>query len=142
VRDNKITDPDGTVWHRMGDTGSFDTAGRFWIAGRVHSTIHRRGKLLHPQLVEQAARGDDERIRRIAAVGLPDPAGEERAVLVIETAETGAGEDIKRDVAERLAVVGLEIDEIVLTREPLPVDPRHNSKIDYGRVGAWLGRGR
>jgi len=137
VRDNKITDPDGTVWHRMGDTGSFDTAGRFWIAGRVHSTIHRRGGLLHPQLVEQAARGDDDRIRRIAAVGLDD-----RAVLVVET---DAGEEMKQDIAKRLAAAGIEIDEIdeiVLTREPLPVDPRHNSKIDYGRVGAWLGRGR
>jgi len=136
VRDNKITDPDGTVWHRMGDTGSFDTAGRFWIAGRVHSTIHRRGGLVHPQLAEQAARGDDERIRRIAAVGLPDPAGEERAVVVVETAE--AGEEMKEDIRERLAAVGIEIDEIVLTREPLPVDPRHNSKIDYGRVRGWL----
>jgi acyl-CoA synthetase (AMP-forming)/AMP-acid ligase II len=138
VRDNKITDPDGTVWHRMGDTGSFDTAGRFWIAGRVHSTIHRRGKLLHPQLVEQAARGDDDRIRRIAAVGLDD-----RAVLAVET---DAGEEMKQDIAKRLAAARLEIDEIVdeivLTREPLPVDPRHNSKIDYGRMGAWLERRR
>ena len=39
----------------MGDTGYFDTAGRFWIAGRVHSTIHRRTGPVHPQLVEQAA---------------------------------------------------------------------------------------
>jgi acyl-CoA synthetase (AMP-forming)/AMP-acid ligase II len=126
VKENKIATLDGAVWHRMGDTGSFDTEGRFWIAGRVHSTIHRHGTLVHPQLVEQAAKGNDERIRRIAAVGI-----EERAVLVVETA---TGEELKGDVADRLAAAGLEVDEIVLTAEPLPVDPRHNSKIDYGRL--------
>src|SRR4051794_13362478 len=50
VRENKIVDGDGAVWHRMGDTGSFDPEGRFWLAGRVHSTIRRGGVLIHPQL--------------------------------------------------------------------------------------------
>lgn len=124
VKENKIIDPDGTVWHRMGDTGYFDSQGRFWIVGRVHSTIRRGSELIHPQLVEQAARGEDPRIRRIAAVGMG-----ERVVLVIET---DAGEDLKEDVRARLG--GQTVDEIRLTREPLPVDPRHNSKIDYGRL--------
>jgi acyl-CoA synthetase (AMP-forming)/AMP-acid ligase II len=126
VKENKIAEPDGTIWHRMGDTGYFDGQGRFWIAGRVHSTMDRGGELVHPQLVEQAARGDDPRIRRIAAVGL-----EQRVVLVIETE---AGEELKKDVHARLAAAGQVVDEIRLTREPLPVDPRHNSKIDYGRL--------
>lgn len=130
VRENKIVS-DGTVWHRMGDTGSFDTAGRFWIAGRVHSTLHRRGGLVHPQLVEQAAKGEDDRIRRIAAVGLEDPLGGERTVLVVET-ESPA--DLMQDIAARLAAAGIEVDDVVFTREPLPVDPRHNSKIDYPRL--------
>jgi len=134
VRENKIAAPDGTVWHRMGDTGSFDAEGRFWIAGRVHSTIHRRGALIHPQLVEQAARGEDGRIRRVAAVGLDD-----RAVLVVET---GARDELKRDIEARLADVGLGVDEVVLTTEPLPVDPRHNSKIDYGRLRERLTGGK
>jgi acyl-CoA synthetase (AMP-forming)/AMP-acid ligase II len=134
VQENKIQDPDGTVWHRMGDTGAFDPEGRFWIAGRVHSTIRRRGAFLHPQLVEQAAHGEDSRIRRLAAVGLDG-----NAVLVIET---DAGEELEADVKARLAAAGLVVDEIVLTRRPLPVDPRHNSKIDYGRLRASLTRNR
>jgi olefin beta-lactone synthetase len=125
VQENKILDADGTVWHRMGDTGSFDAEGRFWIAGRVHSTIRRGSQRIHPQLVEQAARGEDPRIRRIAAVGV-----EERVVLVIET----DAEDLEQDVRQRLAAAGHAVDEIRLTREPLPVDPRHNSKIDYGKL--------
>lgn len=126
VKENKITDHEGTIWHRMGDTGCFDSHGRFWIAGRVHSTIRRGGELIHPQLVEQAAQGEDPRIRRAAAVGLG-----ERVVLVIET---DSGEELKPVIQERLAAAGQPVDEIRLTREPLPVDPRHNSKIDYGRL--------
>jgi len=131
VQEHKIADPSGAVWHRMGDTGSFDSEGRFWIAGRVHSTIHRRGGPIHPQLVEQAAQGEDDRIRRVAAVGLPDPLGGERAVLVVET-ESSA--DLMQNIAARLAAAGLEVDDVIFTREPLPVDPRHNSKIDYPKL--------
>lgn len=139
VRENKILDAAGTVWHRMGDTGYFDGAERFWLAGRVHSTIHRGGALVHPQLVEQAARGEDPRIRRIAAVGLPDPELGERVALVIET---GAGEELEPDVRARLAAAGLGVDEIVRTPESLPVDPRHNSKIDYPQLRENLLRTR
>jgi acyl-CoA synthetase (AMP-forming)/AMP-acid ligase II len=131
VRENKIADRDGTVWHRMGDTGSFDSHGRFWIAGRVHSTIQRRSGPVHPQLVEQAASGGDERIRRLAAVGLPDPLGGERAVLVVETE---SGPELMQDITARLDAAGLEVDDTVFTRDPLPVDPRHNSKIDYRKL--------
>jgi acyl-CoA synthetase (AMP-forming)/AMP-acid ligase II len=129
VRENKIADGDA-VWHRMGDTGSFDAEGRFWLAGRVHSTIRRAGALVHPQLVEQAARGEDPRIRRVAAVGMPDPKLGERVVLAVESETAGIGAEI----VARAAAGGLPVDEIVLTREPLPVDPRHNSKIDYGKL--------
>jgi olefin beta-lactone synthetase len=135
VRENKIVDPDGGVWHRMGDTGSFDAEGRFWIAGRVHSTIRRGGVLVHPQLVEQAAMGGDPRVRRAAAVGLPDPELGERLVVVIEAA---AEQGLSEEIAVRLSAAGFTSDEIFLTQEPLPVDPRHNSKIDYTKLRSWL----
>jgi acyl-CoA synthetase (AMP-forming)/AMP-acid ligase II len=134
VTENKIMDPDGGVWHRMGDTGSFDPEGRFWIAGRVHSTIRRGGELVHPQLVEQAAKGEDPRVRRAAAVGMPDPELGERVVVVLETGEQG----FQGEIAARLAAAGLTVDEVRLTPEPLPVDPRHNSKIDYAKLRSWL----
>ena len=139
VRENKIADgaDAGAVWHRMGDTGSFDPEGRFWLAGRVHSTIRRAGKLVHPQLLEQAACGEDPRLGRVAAVGLPDPDLGERVVLVVQTEEQGIAEEI----AQRLAAAGLGADEILLTADPLPVDPRHNSKIDYGKLRERLREG-
>jgi acyl-CoA synthetase (AMP-forming)/AMP-acid ligase II len=131
VRENKLIDPTGEIWHRMGDTGYFDAAGRFWLVGRVHSTIfHARGTV-HPQLVEQAAAGDDPRVRRAAAVGLEGGDGGVRVVLVLEG---DAGAELQRAAAERLSSAGLWADEIVVTTERLPLDPRHRSKIDYPRL--------
>ncbi|HJQ37530.1 MAG TPA: AMP-binding protein [Thermoanaerobaculia bacterium] len=107
-------------WHRMGDTGWFDEEGRFRIAGRVHSTIWRNGVAHHAQLVEQAAWGEDPRIKRVAAVGK-----EGRLVVVVESSSRQVAEDVRKRV---------DADEVIVTNEPLPVDPRHNSKIDYAKL--------
>jgi acyl-CoA synthetase (AMP-forming)/AMP-acid ligase II len=131
TRQNKVVDPDGTVWHRMGDTGWFDAEWRFRIAGRVHSTIWRDGVPVHAQLVEQAARGDDPRIRRVAAVAI----GRRVAVVVESDAPV---KELEQEVRARLAAAGEPCDIVMVTREPLPVDPRHNSKIDYDTLRARL----
>ncbi len=138
VRENKLVDPGGEIWHRMGDTGYFDGGGRFWLVGRVHSTIFRAGQAVHPLLLEQAAAGDDPRIRRAAAVGVPDARLGERVVLVLETR---GGDEVARAAAERLRAAGLlKADEIVCTPRELPLDPRHRSKVDYPRLRARLPR--
>lgn len=136
--ENKVRDDDGRTWHRMGDTGYFDEAGRFWLVGRVHSTIRRAGLDVHPQLVEQAARGGDARIRHVAAVGVPDGTTGERVVLVVES-----DENVEADVRARLraARVAEPLDALVVTRTPIPLDPRHNSKVDYHRLRQLLGAG-
>jgi len=136
---------DADEWHHMGDTGWFDEEGRFRIAGRVHSTIWRDGKAVHAQLVEQAARGDDSRIRRVAAVGVDG-----RVVVVIEVDESTSRQVVEKKPAQplddsttrrledsiraRIEAAGYDADQIIITTEPLPVDPRHNSKIDYAKL--------
>lgn len=136
VRQNKIFAPDGKVWHRMGDSGRFDDAGLFHLVGRVHSTIVRDGTMLHAQVIERIARGDDRDVRRVAAVGLPDPARGEKVVIVIEGKSDAAA------VRARLHAGGIDADEVIVTRTPLPVDPRHNSKIDYGRLREMIEEGK
>ncbi|HEX8617190.1 MAG TPA: AMP-binding protein, partial [Thermoanaerobaculia bacterium] len=133
TRQNKVTDAEGTVWHRMGDTGWFDDEGYFRIAGRVHSTIWRDGVPVHAQLVEQVARGDDPRIVRVAALAVG-----RRVAVVLETKEEGVDAELERDVRARLANAGEPCDVVIVTRKPLPVDPRHNSKIDYDKLRARL----
>jgi acyl-CoA synthetase (AMP-forming)/AMP-acid ligase II len=139
-RANKIVEPSGRVWHRMGDTGYLDDRGRFWLVGRVHTTILRRGEPVHALPVEQAARGDDPRVRRVAAVGLADPELGERVVVVVEAA-AGEAEAVRDAVAGRLAAAGHPVDELLVTGRPLPLDPRHRSKVDVGRLRRLVERG-
>jgi acyl-CoA synthetase (AMP-forming)/AMP-acid ligase II len=135
VAGNKIDDGEA-VWHRMGDTGYFDRDGRFWLAGRVHSTILRDGELVHPQLVEQLAAGTPA--RQAAALGIPDKRLGRRVVLVVSSPAPVNAATIR----ERARDAGLPVDEIRITTDPLPVDPRHNAKIDYGKLARELRGGR
>ena len=74
VRKNKIKDSEtGFMWHRMGDTGYFDSDDYFWITGRCHSTIRKGNHVLHPQIVEQCVygeNGENGAIEKVAAVGV------------------------------------------------------------------------
>lgn len=132
--DNKVEEPGGAIWHRMGDTGSLDPEGRLWLAGRVHSTILRAGAPVHPLLVERAAQGDDAAIGRAAAVGLPDEALGERVAVVLEASDRGAA----GRAADRLRSAGLPADEVAISDSPLPLDPRHNAKTDSAALRARL----
>ena len=114
VRENKIIMPDGTCWHRMGDTGYFDADGRFFLTGRVHSTIVRNGQLLYAQIVEAEVSKQIPEAKRVAAL-------EQNGKLVII---------IQGEPTEH----GIDADEVLFTNKPLPLDPRHNSKIDYAKL--------
>lgn len=122
VQENKITEPDGTCWHRMGDTGYFDEEGRFFLTGRVHSTIVRNGQILHAQIVEAGAAKQIPKAKRVAAL-------EQNGKLIII---------IQGEPAEH----SIDADKIIFTNKPLPLDPRHNSKIDYSKLRNLLERGK
>jgi fatty-acyl-CoA synthase len=112
----------------MGDTGYVDTERFIWLVGRVHSTIYRDGRAVHPQLVEQAGAAASAAIVRIAAVGLPDSSLGERVVVIVETT---AGEEILAQVRDSIEEAELPVDEVRIAAIALPLDPRHRSKIDY-----------
>jgi len=134
VAENKVRDDAGVVWHRMGDTGYFDGQGRLWLTGRVHSTILRPDRVLHPQLVEQAAQLADARVCRAAVVDLGPPSG---VVVIVRVSDTDAA--IAERVRTELAAQGMPVDEVIVTTAPLPVDPRHNAKIDYNKLRKRFG---
>lgn len=126
VEENKITDSQGTIWHRMGDTGYFDENGLFWLVGRVYSTIIRDNKVYHAQLIEQTVAESYPAFTKIAALGLPDAQLGEQLTIVIQTKSAPVSvSEIKEHLKD------IPIDKVLITSEPLPVDPRHNSKIDY-----------
>lgn len=130
VAENKIIDADGVCWHRMGDTGYMDADGRFWLTGRVHSTIVRQGQLWHAQLLEAQIAEQIPDAVRVAALGKDD-----RLIVVLQ------GPPIA-DAMQRLRAVGIPVDELRFTRKALPLDPRHRSKIDYGHLERMWTEGR
>jgi acyl-CoA synthetase (AMP-forming)/AMP-acid ligase II len=113
---------DGTVWHRTGDAGRLDTAGRLWLLGRLDG---RAGDLF-PFGVEAAARFWPD-VRQAALIAID---GE--AVLAIE-GDT-ASRDHWQQQADRLGALR------VVPVKSMPLDRRHRSKIDYARLRQVLRR--
>ncbi|WP_370275984.1 alpha/beta fold hydrolase [Georgenia sp. SYP-B2076] len=131
-------------WHRTGDVGHLDAAGRLWIEGRVTHVIVTAAGVVTPVQVENdslAVRG----VVRAAAVGV-GPIGAQQVVVVVETdpdvhagarhPATLAPEGLARAVraAARVPVAA------VLRVPEVPTDVRHNSKVERGRLAAWATR--
>ena len=122
-------------WHRTGDVGHLDESGRLWIEGRVDHLIHTTAGTLAPVGVEIQAElvvG----VEQAAAVGV-GPAGTQQLAVVITGPSTKSGVVADPDLtAEIRAAVQSPIAAVLLAPQ-LPVDRRHNSKIDRTRVQTW-----
>ncbi|WP_026532990.1 alpha/beta fold hydrolase [Arthrobacter sp. H41] len=135
-------------WHRTGDVGHFDEAGRLWVEGRLGHIITTPGAVRTPVGIEQALEKLDA-VRLAAVVGV-GPAGTQAVVAVVEPlpapgrnrrrtrkpvlADAGLAERARS--AARMAGVDLAA---ILTVPALPVDIRHNAKIDRAEVAKWAG---
>jgi olefin beta-lactone synthetase len=122
---------DAVRWHRTGDLGSFDSAGRLWLLGRCSAKIEDRRGTVYPFTVECAVR-DDPQIECAALVAFR---GERVLVLQARNARTL---DRARCKAQ-LPWAG--IDRLIAV-ERIPTDKRHNAKIDYAQLDALLQRCR
>ncbi|MFF7356965.1 AMP-binding protein [Streptomyces filipinensis] len=135
----KATTDDG-VLHRTGDMGRIDDQGRLWFHGRRAHRILGDGFVLTTEEIEAAA-DTVPGVRRAALVGVGPP-GRQQAVLCVEPFSRGT---------KRSAVVGAvrallaghpdghRISD-VLVHPGLPMDIRHNSKINREQVAAWAVR--
>ncbi len=129
-------DADGSTWHHTGDTGTLDASGRLWISGRIDHLLTPPNGPLGPVSLEHAATTVDG-VHRAAAVGI-GPVGTQALVVVIENPKakrsmTEASPEIRdavrTAVAQRLPASDLDIAAVVMQRT-VPVDRRHNAKID------------
>lgn len=116
------------VWHRTGDAGYRDDHGRLWLLGRCSAKIGQGAGTLYPFAVECAALTVDgvERCALVAHRG--------RRILVVELAR-GARADTTDLVMSRLAWAGLDGLHQVAA---IPLDRRHNAKIDYPALRTLL----
>jgi len=121
---------DGTRWHRTGDAGRLDAEGRLWLLGRCDATVRDDRGTLYPFAVECGARLHDD-VQHAALAQW-----EEQRVLAVEPTSSRRGVD-HQDVREQLA--GIVLDEVVVLSE-VPLDRRHNAKVDYPALYDWLER--
>lgn len=112
----KIRDAEGTIWHRTGDGGRFDAAGRLWLLGRTQGRIEG----LWPFAIEVAARSWPG-VRRAALCPLDG-----KACLAIEG-------DTARLADWQAAAAALGVATVVALTS-IPLDRRHRSKVDYARL--------
>jgi len=137
---NKIQTSSGT-WHRMGDAGYRDDKGRLWLLGRSHTAISspwlpefvdkprcfdpRQSAWIFPYQVE-AIINNLEGVKRSAYVGVNNGYH-----LVVESVDDST-ETTALETSLRKAMMAFPLTRICF--QPLPVDPRHNSKIEYQAV--------
>ena len=115
-------DAEARRWHRTGDAGYLDRRGRLWLLGRCAAKVVDERGTLYPFAVECAAQP-----WRVALVG------HEGCRLLV--AEPGAPAELR----ERLRWA--QIDEMVIVRR-IPLDRRHNAKVDYLALQRLLDRRR
>lgn len=144
-RDARPRDVHGVEWHRTGDVGHVDAGGRLWVEGRSVYVVHTADGPVTPVPVEIAVEALAG-VERSAAVGV-GPVGCQQLVVFVEGGERGAALAAAELSAEVRGVVDVPV-AAVLTAARLPVDIRHNTKIDralLARCAATLlagGRGR
>ncbi len=118
-----------TIWHRTGDAGSLDAQGRLWLLGRCAARIDDQHGTIYPFTVECAVHQFDQ-IKRAAFVAYKD-----QRLLVLEL-YSGDNDALLAAIREELAWA--HIDEVRVVKH-LPVDKRHNAKIDYVALHKMLG---
>lgn len=149
----KIPD-DNAPWHRMGDVGYLDAQGRFWYQGRKSQRVETGRESLFTERCEAIFRTHPA-VRRCALVrdGAPDLAA---PVMVIESSlpdlsrqQTGQLSHQAQAVWDRLAAELLQLGRQhqytaqlgeFLLHPSLPVDVRHNAKINREQLAAWATR--
>jgi olefin beta-lactone synthetase len=122
-------DVDGRRWHRTGDAGYLDAGGRLWLLGRCSARIDDDRGRVYAFAVECALDGIAG-VRRTAFL-----AHGGRRLLVAEL-EPGASPETRETL--RAASAWAHPDDVRIV-ERLPVDSRHNAKIDYPALRKLLG---
>jgi acyl-CoA synthetase (AMP-forming)/AMP-acid ligase II len=122
-------------WHRTGDVGHIDAEGRLWIEGRLPHVVTTAGGPVTPVGLEQRVEALGS-VSAAAAVGV-GPAGAQVVVLVVVPALPPRGSRLRlaapglTDAVRHAA--GRDVAAVLVTGR-LPVDIRHQSKVDRREV--------
>jgi acyl-CoA synthetase (AMP-forming)/AMP-acid ligase II len=144
------------TWHRMGDVGYIDAWGRFWYCGRKSHRVETSQGPLYSECVE-AIFNRHGYIRRCALVGI-GARPNQTPVIVYETAlprtiypdpsvpdAPRMPSQLAKRIPSELAVLAASNPATTqithFLRHPrLPVDVRHNAKINREALAAWAAK--
>jgi acyl-CoA synthetase (AMP-forming)/AMP-acid ligase II len=143
-------DPSAPVpfWHRMGDVGYLDHQGRLWYCGRKsHIVTTAKGPLFTEPC--EAIFNEHPRVARSALVGVvrnPESghSADQTPVIIVEPRKkqfplrNADRQKFAGELRDLAAANPLTLDiHTVLFHRSLPVDVRHNSKINRERLALW-----
>jgi olefin beta-lactone synthetase len=146
----KIHNADGGIWHRMGDVGYFDEQNRFWFCGRMSHRVIRSSAAGNAQTMFtipcEAIFNRHPDVFRSALVGMGTP-GKQRPAMVVEPMPNKfprTGKNRRRLICELKALgqsssLTTDIDDFFI-RKSLPVDVRHNVKINREQLAIWAAK--
>jgi acyl-CoA synthetase (AMP-forming)/AMP-acid ligase II len=115
------------VWHRTGDAGYLDERGRLWLLGRCSARINDAHGELYPFAVEAAASAHPV-VHRSALV-----CREGKRLLVVEPVYPLPADELA-ELQKALAWSHVEVRQV----KHIPVDKRHNAKVDYPALAKML----
>lgn len=110
---------DDQVWHRTGDAGCVDAEGRVWLLGRCAEKLPDRGGPVYPFAIECALREIYPGIRT-AAINWQN----QRTLVLGKKCDSP-------EIRKSAELLGIE--QLVFL-DSLPLDRRHQAKIDYRKL--------
>ncbi|MEZ6146402.1 MAG: fatty acid CoA ligase family protein [Planctomycetaceae bacterium] len=139
--------PDSTnwksaFWHRMGDVGYLDEEGHLWFCGRkAHIVQTNQGRMF--SVCCEAIFNEHPHVYRSALVGLGKPPQQQPAIVIEpEEGHFPTTEEEQARFCEALLEIarGSELTaniQTILVHRSLPVDTRHNVKINREQLALW-----
>jgi acyl-coenzyme A synthetase/AMP-(fatty) acid ligase len=117
-------------WHRTGDVGHLDKG--LFIEGRNAHVLRINDVIVTPVPIEQAI---EELLAGVTVAAVSVPVGSTSALVVVLSDGETTGAAV-RTIEMKVREVAPDV-VAVLFKKKLPVDRRHNSKIDRLALGRW-----
>ena len=124
------------IWHRTGDVGYLDDQSRFWYCGRKSQRVETADGPLYTECIE-AIFNNHSGVRRSALVGV-GWRGKQRPVLVVELESSLVRSKWRPQLLQYAQEQpGTGMIRHFLAYPLLPVDMRHNAKINRELLALW-----